>query len=49
MGKKKFDYHGYTELYNYNGKLLLRGKWIYDTKIGYHEWHNTKQINYFIR
>jgi len=43
----KGQLHGYQELYNVYG-LFYRGNWKNKNQIGYHEWHNSKIIRYFI-
>ena len=42
-------YHGYQEWYWGNGKIWYRGKWIHGDRIGYSEWHDNKQTNFYIR
>lgn len=44
---KKGLRHGYWEVYNKDGSLVHKGKYIHDIKVGYHQWfYNLKE--YFI-
>jgi len=46
----KLRWHGYQQWYwNANGKIWLRGNFIHGLVIGYQEWHDNKQTNFYIR
>jgi len=42
-------FHGYQQWYWTTGKLWYRGKCIHGLEIGYLEWHDNKQTNFYIR
>jgi len=46
---KNGDFHGYQEWYWTTGELLLRGKYIHGLEIGYEEFHQTSNTNFYIR
>jgi len=45
----KGQYHGYQEWYNLIDVLRFRGNWKNGSRIGYSDWHNTKETLYHIR
>jgi hypothetical protein len=44
----KNQYHGYQEWY-WNNKLGYRGNYKNNIEIGYEEWHNNTQTNFYIK
>jgi len=42
-------YHGYQEWYDYFGNLSLRLIMKHGNEIGYEEWHNENETNFYIR
>ena len=45
----KGQFHGYQERYHYDNKLMVRGNSKNGLDVGYQEWHNVKETEYYIR
>jgi hypothetical protein len=43
------EHHGYQEWYLPSGRLELRGNMKNGDEIGYEEWHNYEETNFYIR
>lgn len=45
----KGQLHGYQEWYSLDDKLGYRGNYKNNREIGYEEWHNNTQTNFYIK